>query len=318
MIADLLNQHPKILAECAIAERLRRNPAVTLHPTLYNTPLIYGPEAAKEAMIALYQEYIDVAEQHGLPLLLTAPTWRLDPIRVKEAGVPETINQDAVAFLTGLRGKLSPPAYTYTSTATSTPILVGALVGPQNDCYRPELAPSAEAAEAFHRIQITQLAASGADFLLAQTLPSVAEAFGIARAMAPTETEYIISFCCGTDGRVLDGSWLPDAMARIDQDLQCTRPPIGYFVNCSHPKFLLAAYEPGDLDRLIGIQANASSKDVTKLDGATKTESDPISQWTEDMHRLHLEHSVPILGGCCGTSLEHMLHLAGEASNPPA
>ena len=314
MIADLLNQHPKILAECAIAERLRRNPAVTLHPTLYNTPLIYGPEAAKEAMIALYQEYIDVAEQHGLPLLLTAPTWRLDPIRVKEAGVPETINQDAVAFLTELRGNPS----TLTSTPTSTPILVGALVGPQNDCYRPELAPSAEAAEAFHRIQITQLAASGADFILAQTLPSVAEALGIARAAAATKTDYIISFCCGTDGRVLDGSSLPDAMARIDQDLQRTRPLIGYFVNCSHPKFLLAAYEPRDLDRLIGIQANASSKDVTKLDGATKTESDPISQWAADMHRLHLEHSVPILGGCCGTSVQHMQFLAGETSKPPA
>jgi homocysteine S-methyltransferase len=43
MIDILLAHHPRILAECAVAERLRRLPGVELHPTLFNTPLIYGP-----------------------------------------------------------------------------------------------------------------------------------------------------------------------------------------------------------------------------------------------------------------------------------
>ncbi len=305
MLADLLATSPKILAECAIAERLRRLPGITLHPTLFNTPLIYGPADARQAMAALYQEYLQTASDAGLPLLLTAPTWRLDATRVAAAGVPATINADAVAFLLKIRDR----------QPSSAPLLVGALTGPQNDCYRPDLAPDAAAAETFHTPQVTALAATAADFLLAQTLPAVGEALGVARAMAATHKPYLISFCTGTDGRVLDGTLLPEAMAFIDQ--QVTRPPVGYFVNCTHPQFILDAYPAGTLDRLIGIQANASSRDVTQLDNSCATESDPIENWSRAMLELHAKHGVRILGGCCGTTLAHMQSLATPDTPAP-
>ena len=298
MPASLLATHPKILAECAVAERLRRMPGITLHPTLFNTPLIYGPEDARRAMASIYQEYLGIAAGAGLPLLLTAPTWRLDATRVAAAGVPETINADAVSFLLEIRASHPSPA----------PVLVGALTGPQNDCYRPHLAPDADAAEIFHTPQITALAATAADFLLAQTLPALGEALGVARAMAATNKPYLISFCTGTDGRVLDGTPLPDAMDFLDQRL--SRPPVGYFVNCTHPRFLLDAWPPGTLSRLIGIQANASSKDVTRLDGSASTEADSVESWASAMLDLHSTHHVPILGGCCGTTPAHMRSLA--------
>ena len=38
---ELLDVHPVVLTECAISERLRRLPGISLHPTLFNTPLIY-------------------------------------------------------------------------------------------------------------------------------------------------------------------------------------------------------------------------------------------------------------------------------------
>ena len=34
MLPEILDTHHKVLAECAIAERLRRRPGITLHPTL--------------------------------------------------------------------------------------------------------------------------------------------------------------------------------------------------------------------------------------------------------------------------------------------
>ena len=193
------------------------------------------------------------------------------------------------------------------------PILTGALVGPRNDCYRPDLAPDANDAESFHAPQIEELAATPAEFLLAQTLPSVAEALGIARAMAAGGKPYLLSFCTGVDGHILDGTPLPDAMARIDDALG-TASPAGYFVNCTHPRFLLEAYPPGTLNRLVGIQANASSRDVTQLDGASTTVTDPVDTWTADMLRLHTTHKVPVLGGCCGTSSQHLERLAGDTS----
>lgn len=301
MLRELLATHPRILAECAIAERLRRRPGITLHPTLFNTPLIYGPDEARAAMASLYEEYLRTAAEARLPLLLTAPTWRLDATRVAAAGVPASINVDAVSFLLALRDRHSSPA----------PVLVGALTGPKNDCYRPDLAPDASGAEAFHSPQVETLASTGADFLLAQTLPSTREALGIGRAMAATDKPYLISFCTGPDGKVLDGTPLPEAIDTLDQQL--TRRPAGYFVNCTHPRFLLDACEPGTLDRLVGIQANGSSRDVTKLDGASATEADPVDDWARAMLELHRKHDVRVLGGCCGTSLPHLQALATPA-----
>lgn len=301
MLEQLLADAPRILAECAVAERLRRLPGVGLHPTLYNSPLIYGPDSTREAMASIYREYLEVARRSGLPLLLTAPTWRLDATRVRAAGVPVSIVTDAVAFLTDRRNE---------APEDQPPVAIGGLVGPRNDCYRPDLAPSTDEAEAFHHPQIEELARAGIDFLLAQTLPSVVEAAGIAKAMSRTGKSFLISFCTGTDGRVLDGTPLPEAMARVDELFPAEARPSGYFVNCTHPGFILSAYRPGELDRLIGIQANGSSRDVTLLDGSSATVADPVGAWAASMLELHHEHQVPILGGCCGTAREHLEALA--------
>ncbi|MEM7386616.1 MAG: homocysteine S-methyltransferase family protein [Verrucomicrobiota bacterium] len=300
-IDNLLADHSKILIECAIAERLRRQPGVMMDPTLFNAPLIYGSEKEKQPMEAIYREYLEIAREAGLPILLMAPTWRLDQDRVAEAGVPTTINSDAVAFLTGIRDDFPPSA--------KAPALVGALTGPQNDCYRPDLAPDMDAAETFHQPQINELASTGIDFLSAQTLPAVGEAIGIGRAMAATDKPYILSFCTGAKGHVLDGTPLPEAFDRVDA-ATASRPPTGYFVNCTHPQFLLEAYPPTTLDRLIGIQANGSSKDVTQLDGSGETEADDLEKWASAMLSLHRTHKVPGLGGCCGTTGAHLKSLA--------
>ncbi|MBK8994056.1 MAG: hypothetical protein IPM40_21585 [Gammaproteobacteria bacterium] len=74
MFSSLLARHPLILAECAVAERLRRLPGVELHPTLYNSPLVYGPSRSREAMASIYLEYIATARKAGVPILLSAPT----------------------------------------------------------------------------------------------------------------------------------------------------------------------------------------------------------------------------------------------------
>lgn len=167
-------------------------------------------------------------------------------------------------------------------------------MGPRNDCYKPELAPLEDEAERFHATQIEELTGAGVDYLLAQTMPSVREAVGIARAMARTGRDYLISFCTGPDGLVLDGTPLPEAMARVDASVPEDEKPVGYFVNCTHPGFLLARYRSGALGRLIGIQANGSSKDVTRLDGASATVMDPVEGWASAMLRLHEDPGVVI------------------------
>lgn len=295
---QFIEDNPLVLMEAAINERLRRSSDVQLHPELVNAPLVYDP-AGRDALTRIYGEYMDIAAAAGLPLLLCTPTWRANRSRVSDSTVSQAINADAAAFMKNLRDS---------RRATPATVRIGGLLACKNDCYRPDQGLSAVEAERFHRWQIEQLTRGGVDFLLAETLPNVQEALGMARAMETGELPYIISFVVGRNGLVLDGTALQAAVELIDSTTQ--RQPLGYMVNCAYPSFLRAARQPAKLfQRLIGYQANASSLDHCDLDCAPELAADSVSDWGDLMLELNKTYGVQVLGGCCGTSGEHLRYL---------
>ena len=301
MVMDraFLDRHERILMEAAIVERLRRESDVTLHPRLVHATLLED-EAGRGELRRIYGDYVGVARQARLPLLLCTPTWRANRERLEEAGVADDLNRDAVHFLKELR--VGPDA-------VDPAVLIGGLIGCKNDCYRPEEGLTSEEAESFHSWQLERLAGSGADFLVAETLPNIGEAVGIARAMARSGLPSVISFVIDRRGRLLDGTPLADASEMVDGAVD--RQPLGYMINCAHPTFLRAAAQPPAMfERLIGVQANASSLDHDRLDGAAQLQADDIPSWGEEMLTLHRQYGVKILGGCCGTGVEHLRYLA--------
>ena len=234
---SLFSEHPFILSEAAICERLRGNDAITLHPTLFNTPLIYDESAAK-LLASITHQYIDIAREFAVPIIIAAPTWRLDAQRVAGADVPPTINRDAVEFVKKIK---ADSGYEL--------VYLSGIDGTKNDCYDPAAALSVLEAEQFHAAQAQQLASTGLDFLLAQTMPAVTEAEGMARAMIASGLPAVISFCINRDGRVLDGTPLDEAIDLLDDRLEGA--PLGYAVNCSHPTFIKAEQmNPHALSRL--------------------------------------------------------------------
>ncbi|MCK7547888.1 homocysteine S-methyltransferase family protein [Marinobacter koreensis] len=294
----LLENNPFILMEAAIVEQLRRSGEVHLHETLVNAPLIYDPEA-RDVMGAIYLEYMRLAENAQLPILVCTPTWRANRARVRDADISDTVNPDAVSFLRELRDSAG---------YDDTRVKIGGMIGCRNDCYRPDEGLSAAEAEQFHAWQVQQLASAGVDFLLAETLPNVQEALGIAKAMEATGVPYMISFVISRDGHVLDGSSLEAAIELIDAGT--SRPPLGYMVNCAHPSFLCPEQQPRTVfNRLIGYQANASSLDHCDLDNAGELKADDVAEWGQLMLTLNQSYGVKILGGCCGTGIEHLQYL---------
>ena len=287
-----------MLTECAIAERLRRAAEVELHPTLFNTPLIYHTKG-REKLTAIYRQYREIAAQAALPILLCAPTWRVDQLRLAEAGYDKSLLFDAVSFMRYLQQQWQ--------TADSG-IFIGGLIGPKNDCYKSEQALSTEAADAFHQWQIEELAQAGVDCIIAQTIPAVSEGLGMAQALARSGIPAIISFVINRNAQVLDGTPLIDAIETIDNSL--ATPPLGYMVNCVYPTFICAETQPPTLfKRLIGIQANSSSLDHSQLDGASILHQDDLQHWGDNMLRLNSEFGVKILGGCCGTDDTYLQYL---------
>jgi S-methylmethionine-dependent homocysteine/selenocysteine methylase len=260
--------------------------------------LIYE-ENGRKRLEEVYSSYLDVADKAGLPLLLCAPTWRIDRERVAAAGAPPFINRDAVAFMLEFKSRYAVSEFDF---------ITGALLAPKNDCYSPgEALERSEAAE-FHSWQIDELMETEAEVIVAQTMPAVGESLGMADRLAVSGRPYIISFVINRFGRVLDGTPLAEAMDNIDQAV--VSPPAGYMVNCVYPTFLAAEHQSsGFFKRLIGIQANASSKDHDQLDGSEQLQQDPLHDWGKNMLELHKKYGMKILGGCCGTDDTYLRYL---------
>ena len=292
---------PVIFTECAISERLRRRTDIELHPTLFNTPLIYE-ETGRKRLTEIYDEYRAIALKAHLPILLCAPTWRIDEKRIKAAGFDSSMNRDALKFMIG---------FSQERQHTESPLFIGGLIGPKNDCYMPDASPSREESAAYHSWQVEQLAEGGASVVVAQTIPSVGEGLGMADALGRSGVPYIISFVADRYGRVLDTTPLDEAIRIIDN--ATAHPPAGYMVNCVYPTFLNAENQPeGFFDRLIGIQANASSRDHDQLEGSEQLLQDPLSDWGREMIKLNRRFGVKILGGCCGTDDTYLSFLAEQ------
>jgi S-methylmethionine-dependent homocysteine/selenocysteine methylase len=298
---QLLENNSLILMEAAIVEPLRRSDDISLHPVLVNAPLIYE-EAGRKALCRLYQKYIDIALEAKKPFLMCTPTWRTNQTRVAETKINKAINIDAAHFLQGLRKAQG---------AGKQNIRIGGMIGCKNDCYKPEEALSASQAEQFHAWQIGQLKQGGVDFIIAETLPNVEEAIGIARAIEHTGQPYFISFVISRDGVVLDGTDLNTAIHMVDANT--SQKPLGFMVNCTYPSFLCAASQPPELfERLIGYMANASSLDHCDLDDAEELLMENVSDWGDLMLELNRTYGLKVLGGCCGTNEEHLRYIVSE------
>ena len=188
------------------------------------------------------------------------------------------------------------------------------LLGCRYDAYNPDEALSAEAAEQFHAPQVQALAASQVDFIKAATLPAVSEALGIARSIASTGIPGVLSFVIRPDGTVLDDTPLHRAVARIDSETD--QAPIFYMGNCVHPSVFMAAMttetaSDGMLsERVIGFQANTSSKTPEELENLPYLDTTAPEPFAKLMQQVQRMFGTRILGGCCGTDNRHIEKVA--------
>lgn len=304
-LTTLIENGTVILTEGAIVERLRRDPQVGIDPFVANASLLYS-SYGRQALSTLWQEYIDIALKNDVDILIYTPTWRVNGERLKQAGLPnvQQVAQDAYAFLNEIRSKYEAKDRIY----------IGGLVGCKGDAYAPAEALSADLAEEFHTPHVRAFAESGIEFLLATTLPALSEAIGIARALSKTNCPYGISFVVRPSGVLLDGTLLEEAIAAIDASVD--KLPTGYFANCVHPDNFYSALEsanrryPGIANRFVGIQGNASRKSPEELDESTHLETDDPLEYARSVNLISREFGIRILGGCCGTTGEHIAAIA--------
>ncbi len=251
--------------------------------------------------------FLELAKAKGTGCLLESATWRASSDWAEALGLSpdelDTLNTLAVKRVSMLAKPFADDGLN---------VLISGCVGPRGDGYDPGNLMSAEEAEAYHSRQIAALKRGNPDLVSAITMTNIPEAIGIARAARAAGLPVVISFTVETDGRLPTGETLEAAVTSVDQETGST--PLHYMVNCAHPDhFRHVLTSGGDwVQRVRGIRANASRCSHAELDAMTSLDrGDPAELGATYASMRRELPQLRVLGGCCGTDLEHVAAIAG-------
>ena len=226
---------PFILTEGAIVERLRHEFHISPDKHIAHAALIYD-DSHREILASIYRQYLQIATEFRLPLMLMTPTRRANIEQIAASDYRhKNVLADTMAFLSRFRDEASTPVY-------------------------------------------------------------------------------IISFMICRDGRLIDGTFIHDAIDAIEKETS-TRP-LCYMANCVHPDVLHQALlhprndTPLVRQRFQGIQANAANLSPEELDGCDHLISSSPEELADRLMTLLWDFPLKICGGCCGTNQQHMHRFA--------
>jgi S-methylmethionine-dependent homocysteine/selenocysteine methylase len=193
------------------------------------------------------------------------------------------------------------------NVAPDKPRFVAGSISTLEDCYRPDLVPPDDELRAEHSERIHHLVECGVDFILIETINTLREALVIAKLAANTGTPAVVSFVCDRGGKILSGETLTEAAGQLR--------PLGiavFGVNCGPTAYLakplaeLHAACGKDFPLIAYGNIGYADKDV----GWVNTNSENVSVYCE-----HASHwPAKIIGGCCGTTPDHIRQLAKAGS----
>ncbi len=248
-----------------------------------------------------YSRYLDIAARNGTGFLLETATWRSNPDWGDKIGYDaealKAVNKQAVTLLAELRAEYERPG---------APIVLSGAIGPRGDGYKAGNM-DADEAEAYHAPQIETFADTDVDMVAAATLTNIDEAIGIARAAKRVNIPCVISFTVETDGNLVTGKTLQEAIETVDAATGAY--PHYYMVNCAHPSHFdrLFSGDAAWLKRLGGIRANASTMSHQQLDESeVLDDGDPIDLGRRYRQITRAMPQLRVLGGCCGTDHRHV------------
>jgi S-methylmethionine-dependent homocysteine/selenocysteine methylase len=258
--------------------------------------------AGTDRLRRYYARYAEIAAEHGLGMVLEAPTWRASRDWGAKLGYDgaalDAANRKAIELMLEIRAMFEAP---------DRPMVIRGNIGPRGDGYSPSCMMSVTEARDFHAAQIETFADTAADMVSVFTMNYVEEAAGIALAARAARMPLAVSFTLETDGRLPSGDTLGDAIARTDD--ASDGHPSYYMINCAHPshfEHVLDAKAPW-LDRIRGLRANASRRSHAELDENTDLDDGNPEELGGQYRALRpLLRKLSVVGGCCGTDHRHV------------
>jgi methionine synthase I (cobalamin-dependent) len=172
-------------------------------------------------------------------------------------------------------------------------------------CFRPDLVPEPNVAEAEYREVAAVFAEAGCDLLLIETINSVSEAVAAARAARSVGLPFWIAFVPNEAGVLFSGETLGEACAALEPF-----PPDVVLVNCAPPPDVAAGLAElvQHATTPIGAYPHIGRFDPPEW---LFTDEYPPQNYLE-LAREWVAMGARVVGGCCGTTPDHIALLARE------
>ena len=199
------------------------------------------------------------------------------------------------------------------AAAAGADCLVAGGIAPLEDCYRPDLVPSAAACREEHRRQAGLLAGLGVDLIIIETMNHAREAEAALSAARDTGLEVILSLCPKGPAHLLSGEPLDEVVPRL---LRAGGPRLrAILLNCAPPPVLEQVYPrlaelAGGLPH--GLYAHLGEPDdIVGWRLPEEHAPEAYAAWMAD----RLRQGARVIGGCCGTAPGHIAALARLAGS---
>jgi homocysteine S-methyltransferase len=170
-------------------------------------------------------------------------------------------------------------------------------------CFRPDLAPPSGEAEAEYREIAQVFADAGADLLLIETVNSVAESIAAARAANDVGIPFWIAFVPDEQGTLFSGETLAAAAAAL-----APLKPDVVLLNCAPPDDVAAGLREllPHWPAPVGAYPHSGRFDPPEW---LFTDEYPPPRYLEEARQWR-QMGATVIGGCCGTTPDHIALLA--------
>jgi S-methylmethionine-dependent homocysteine/selenocysteine methylase len=267
-------------------------------------------KARPDKIRSIHQDYIragaDVITTNTFQLARRSFTGHFrDEAHMRHIGAPGLDNR-AAELLTAA-ADLAREARS--SVAADRPVAIAGSVTTLEWCFRPDLAPDEDAMRAEYQELMGVLAAAGVDLILLETVNSIREARVGAQACRTAGLPCWVGFVCDEHGRLFTG----ETMGEAAQALAPLQPDV-ILLNCAPPDDVTAG-----LRELVAVRREPCGvyPHIGRFNPPEWlfTDEYPPEKYVNEARRW-VEMGARVIGGCCGTTPDHIAALARGLRQP--
>jgi len=188
------------------------------------------------------------------------------------------------------------------SVGSDSPKFIAGSISTLEDCYRPDLVSSDDQLRAEHSERIQHLVECGVDLILIETINTIREAVIMAELATAAGVPVVVSFVCDREGKILSGETLTEAANQLlPLHISAMGVNCGPTPNLAKPLAELKLTCGADFPLIAYGNIGYADDEV----GWVNTDSENPNVYCEHASNWR----VKIVGGCCGTTPEHIHQL---------